>query len=302
MTVGVKFVGKFLLIAVFCTCAAVSLLAAESRANAADAADAGVKGLWIVCEAFPDDAETVRFAYSDDDEVFYSRYLPGGRLFIISRTAKGKTAEPREIKRNIEKRVENEGGDPDEIQFDMTAEEFSGILGSPCMLALYKTDADDEQMGLNLCVLSVFTDEHTFVVALEAPAGGLPEGGDDEDEYDMGDWFRSLKLVDRGDPAAGPGDADESPIIRSGLEKHEKSLKWYKRAEEFDWYGETSDADRVRMAGELLEIFGDCGVNIDEWTPNTLAQRMNDYYDQGRGSSIFRTAADALNVDPELFD
>ena len=304
---GVKFVGKLSLIAVFCICAAVSLLAAESRADAADAEDAGVKGLWLVSEAFPDDAETFRFSEADNGEVVYVRYLDGGLLFVINRSPAGKTTEPEEIRKNIERRVEYEGGDADEIQFDMTAEEFAGILGSPCMLAIYRTDPDDkERYRANLRILGVFTDEHTFIVSLEAPPGKLPDEDDEdyeEDEDYVKDLFRSLKLVDRGEHVGDDeDDEDVSAMILSGLAKHENSVRWYGIAEEFDWYGETSDADRVRMAGELLEIFGDCGIDTDEWTPNTLAQRINDYYDRGRGSSILRTAADVLNVDPELFD
>ena len=55
------------------------------------------------------------------------------------------------------------------------------------------------------------------------------------------------------------------------------------------------------MAREMLEIFRDCGVDVDGWTPNSFAQQMNNFYDWLPGS-VWRTACRILNVDPDAFE
>jgi hypothetical protein len=89
--------------------------------------------------------------------------------------------------------------------------------------------------------------------------------------------------------------------VRLALAKHSDRVEWYMNAYEYSWYGGRSDAERVEMGGELLEIFRDCGVDVDEWTPNSFAQQLNDFYDLGKGGSIWETALAILNVDPEVF-
>ena len=405
---GVKFAGKLLLIAFFCICAAPSLAPAESSEGGEDAAydaDADVKGLWLVSQAFPDDAETARFMEGDDGGVLYARVLEGGLRFTIDRSLTGETSEPYEMRKNMEKRVADEGGDPDEIQFDMAAEEFADILGVPCMLAAYKTGGDDDERTIvNLCV---FTDRHTFVVSVEAPTdvliekdrdmekwllslkfvNGVARGGyaaagpvaiactqedfagdmwkiDELGEFDLEDGFdlpndsiRSIRVmpgcevtiyehaefggetvsftadsgslgewnsrassltVTRLDEKARPEDVEDwlesagyaevaagedgLPMVVSGRVKHGARIGWYKSAGEFVWYGEASDDGRVRMAGELLEIFSDCGIETDEWTPGSLARQIDSYYGRGRSSDIWNAAVVTMNADPDLFD
>ena len=244
---GVKFVGKLLPIAVFCICAAVSLVPAESRAAMEDAVDAaGPVAIAFAHEDFagegweidePGEYDLGKGFDLPNDSVCSIRVMPGCKVTIYEHSKFGGKS----------------------VSF--TAD--SGNLG------------EWNSRASSLIVARL--DEKARPKAVE-------------------DW---LKSVNEAETKYAEPDAD---MVLSGLAKHEKSLRWYKSAGEFDWYGGTSDAERVKMAGELLEIFRDCGVKVDAWTPNTLAQRMNDYYDLDKRSSIWRTAAAALNVDPDLFD
>ncbi|MPN32567.1 hypothetical protein SDC9_180046 [bioreactor metagenome] len=68
-----------------------------------------------------------------------------------------------------------------------------------------------------------------------------------------------------------------------------------------NWYGTTTDAERVKLGGELIGIFTDLGVDMSNWEANTFAQMMNNFYDWRKDLSVWDTACLILNVDPETF-
>jgi hypothetical protein len=139
----------------------------------------------------------------------------------------------------------------------------------------------------------------------------------DKDELDLRDrsrWASSLKVEKTGDAdkttwlAVQNGDAVPAfkidpmvPKFADALQNHKERIEHFRNAEEMDWYGETTNAERVEVGGELLTIFSDCGVDVDEWTPNTFAQMMNNFYDWRKDMSVWDMACLVLNVDPGPF-
>jgi hypothetical protein len=86
------------------------------------------------------------------------------------------------------------------------------------------------------------------------------------------------------------------------LEVHAERIERFKGAHEMSWYGTTTDAERVELGGELLKIFGDIGVDVNEWEAGDFAQAMNNFYDWNKDLSVWDTACVVLGVDPEAFE
>lgn len=66
---------------------------------------------------------------------------------------------------------------------------------------------------------------------------------------------------------------------------------------EQDWYGVTTDDERIAMADELISLFKALDHNMSDFTGNTLAQAMNDYYDQDKSMSIWQVACVVAGYD-----
>ena len=92
---------------------------------------------------------------------------------------------------------------------------------------------------------------------------------------------------------------DEGKVAEA-LKKHAEKIERYQN--DISWYGSTTDAERVEMGKDLLEIFEDCGVDVDGWTPGSFAQQMNNFYDWGADAGVWQTACLIFNVDPEPFE
>jgi hypothetical protein len=145
----------------------------------------------------------------------------------------------------------------------------------------------------------------------------------DEDMPELGEvsrWASSLKVERAGEADEGTVsewvqeaaetqsnrkyaelDADEAGLAKA-FEKHAERMDIFKAAAEMDWYGTTKDAERVALGGELLKIFEDCGADVSEWTPNSFAQQMNNFYDWRKDISVWQTACFVLNLNPEAFE
>lgn len=105
--------------------------------------------------------------------------------------------------------------------------------------------------------------------------------------------------------AEGPGyeELDISGAeLSKALKKHSKAITKFKDALEFNWYGETTDEERVETGGELLKIFGGLGVKVSGWKPNTFAQMMNNFYDWRKDKTVWEMACMVLNLNPETFE
>ncbi len=142
----------------------------------------------------------------------------------------------------------------------------------------------------------------------------------EEDEEDLGElkhWASSLKVeqLDEGDTDLAAAwfevqsengnvfeeiDRDTAAAAKA-LKIHAKRIRRFQGAAEMDWYGTTKDAERVKLGGELIRIFSDLGVDMDEWEADSFAQMMNNFYDWRKDLSVWDTACMILNVDPEIF-
>lgn len=113
------------------------------------------------------------------------------------------------------------------------------------------------------------------------------------------EWFR-VQLENMGIPAKIEIDPETASVAKA-LEIHADRIDTFQKAMEPHWYGTTTDAERIALADELLKIFSDCGVDVDEWEPNTFAQQINNFFDWRKNLSVWDTACLILNVDPERF-
>lgn len=74
-------------------------------------------------------------------------------------------------------------------------------------------------------------------------------------------------------------------------------MEFYQNATVSDWYGDTTDEERVAMAAELMSLMQSVYLyNLDGMEPGQLAQRMNDHFDEDEnGESIFTMAQQAIS-------
>jgi len=64
------------------------------------------------------------------------------------------------------------------------------------------------------------------------------------------------------------------------------------------WYGDTTDDERIEAGGFILRLFDDLGYDVSRWTPASFAQMMNNFYDWRKDLSIWHTACLVLDVNP----
>lgn len=133
----------------------------------------------------------------------------------------------------------------------------------------------------------------------------------ESDVGDMGEWNRyasSLK-VERTDeakewleslkghePTFAESELDDDEMAEA-LKKHASELKEFNGILELHWYGANNDSGRVKKAGKMLELFEKLGFDVSDWTPNTFAQQINNFYDWKKNLNLWETACLVLNVD-----
>ena len=61
-----------------------------------------------------------------------------------------------------------------------------------------------------------------------------------------------------------------------------------------DWYGDRTDDEMIALAEQILEVLENAGEDTGGYTGNTLAQAINDLYDQDAGDSVLYLAFDLL--------
>jgi hypothetical protein len=124
------------------------------------------------------------------------------------------------------------------------------------------------------------------------------ERAEETDKGAVSEWVKEVAETRRKYAELG---TDEAGLAKA-LKKHAERMDIFKDAMEMDWYGTTTDSERVALGGELLKIFGDCGADVSEWTPNSFAQQMNNFYDWRKDMSVWQTACFVLNLNPEAFE
>ena len=61
-----------------------------------------------------------------------------------------------------------------------------------------------------------------------------------------------------------------------------------------DWYGERTDDSRIALASSILDVLEGMGPETKGYNGNTLAQAINDRYDEDAGDSVLYLALDIL--------
>jgi hypothetical protein len=76
-----------------------------------------------------------------------------------------------------------------------------------------------------------------------------------------------------------------------------KKIRAFQDEREGDWYGGTTDDERIAKGGELLKLFKAIGVKTAHWKNHTFAQRLNNFYDWDKSWSVWKMACMAINVE-----
>ncbi len=67
-----------------------------------------------------------------------------------------------------------------------------------------------------------------------------------------------------------------------------------------DWYGDTTDDERIALADAILALLQSGELDTGDYTGNTLAQSINDLYDQDNGNSMLFLAISVCGLDEEI--
>ena len=67
-----------------------------------------------------------------------------------------------------------------------------------------------------------------------------------------------------------------------------------------DWYGDRTDDERIALADSILEILETADVDTCGYDGNTMAQALNDLYDEDAGDSVLYLILDTLG-ETELY-
>ena len=170
--------------------------------------DANVKGLWLRCPGFPEDAETLEF---DDNEEYgvttYIRSLDDALLtFEIRRQPieESELQKPDDAQGLIEMRVHNSDGDLDDMEIETHPSGISEHFSYPCATAQYTTGQNEDTR--KNASLFIFTDAYCFEVEISATADSF-----EEYENRMAEWLTALEFVEDG-VSTGGGNSGESAM------------------------------------------------------------------------------------------
>lgn len=142
----------------------------------------------------------------------------------------------------------------------------------------------------------------------------------EENTEDLGErkgWASSLKVEKTEEPdldlalewvavqSENEGNFEEIDLDTAAAAKalkiHAKRMKLFQGAGEMHWFGKTKDGERVMLGKELIKIFSDLGVDMDNWEENSFAQAINNFYDWRKDLSVWDKACMILNLDPKAF-
>lgn len=120
-----------------------------------------------------------------------------------------------------------------------------------------------------------------------------------EDQELVGKWQVSVRSDSTKFTEGKEMDRDE---IIAVMEKHRDGFSELMEAGEQQWYGTTTDEQRIALAEYMLELFEALGYDVSFWTPNTFAQSLNNFYDWTKDLSLWDSACLILNVDEEAYE
>lgn len=167
--------------------------------------------------------------------------------------------------------------------FPQNVVEYYQGLGEPDW---YGTTTDDERIAMAWDILNI----------IRAP--GIPVGVvmDHELAQAMNDYYdqdKSLSVWDVALLALEPVVPEEGSLPMPYHYAAEDAAL-YQELFEPEWYGVTTDNERITMAWELLSILRQSGHSIGHTSANDFAQSMNDYYDMDKKLSVWEVASIVL--------
>lgn len=123
---------------------------------------------------------------------------------------------------------------------------------------------------------------------------------DEADEGVIGQWLQAIE--NDGQHRTEPiGDLNDEEIAKV-LAEHEERFAFLKDGGEGEWYGDTTDEERVEMGEFTLILFGQLGYSVEDWTPDSFAQQVNNFYDWRKDLTIWRTMCLVFNVEAEKYE
>lgn len=119
-----------------------------------------------------------------------------------------------------------------------------------------------------------------------------------EDQELVGKWQTSANSDSTEFARGADLDRDE---ISAVMDEYSDGFSELVEAGEQQWYGDTTDDQRIDVAEYMLELFEALGYDVSSWTPNTFAQSINNFYDWRKDQSIWHTACMVLNIDASRY-
>nr|WP_321502072.1 hypothetical protein [uncultured Dethiosulfovibrio sp.] len=96
-------------------------------------------------------------------------------------------------------------------------------------------------------------------------------------------------------------DLDRDEII-AVMEENSEGFSELMEVGENQWYGDTTDEQRINVAGYMLELFKDLGYDVSSLNARIFAQRINNFYDWRKDLSLWHTGCLVLNVDGVMYE
>lgn len=151
----------------------------------------------------------------------------------------------------------------------------------------YGTTTDDERIAMARDLLNILR-------TLCYPIAGIEDHELAQAMNDHYDQDTSQSIFQAAIEVLGPAIPDTLPWMPMTYIHTDSAL--YTGRYEPDWYGQTTDDERIDMAWDLLNILRCQGEPIGHLSPNGFAQAMNDFYDQDKSLSVWEVAVAVLEA------
>lgn len=123
-----------------------------------------------------------------------------------------------------------------------------------------------------------------------------------EDEDIIEKWQASIEADSDLNELLPLSDKLSREEIAEVLDRHDEHFLDVLNVNESDWYGDTTDSDRVNMARYLLILFDELGYDISSWSDGDFAQQINNFYDWRKDLNLWYTACLAMNVNAVAYE
>ena len=189
-----------------------------------------------------------------------------------------------------------------------THEDYQGVEWKISEAGLYNLFENFNIPNDSICSIKV-RPGYSLTLFEHAGFKGKSETWNEDVPYLVGFWNRqasSLEVQNRVETWKDSFGWGRTPLgtgvpLRDLDAEKEKELEYFTKMYEPHWYGNTTDDERIMMAGVLLKIYDALGYAVSEWTPNTFARQMNNFFDWRKDLSVWQVACLIQNVAPEAY-